>query len=473
EAVIDALAENDLTIMEKCLDALDSNLQPREAFSAEEINGALKEQYAGRKIFPLIAGCAFDDECAKKFLRHASQIMKPSEGRDGAEPSAFVYRVEFHPTLGKLAHVRMFGGRLAVRDEIRPGVKIAQLKRYEGVNLVDARSLACGDIGVLCGVPELKIGDSIGRTADFQNALKMARPLINCRIEAKNGDFARLIDSTRELCAEDPLLNMRWEPEQRELTLSVTGKMQMEVLESMFWTRFGLEVRFAEPTVIYKETPVAAGEGYEAYTMPKPCWAIIRLKIEPLPTGSGIKYESAIGPDELLPRYQAQIAQAIPNALRQGPLGWEVTDAKITLVGGNSHVYHTHPLDFIVATPMALMNGLASTGTHLLEPYMKFSLSAPEAFASKLLGEITAIRGSYDETQIVDGTFTVRGFYPLANSMDFPRRLATITSGRAVLDAWYSHYERCPEGFEAKCQYRGISPLDRAKYILHVRRAIG
>ena len=49
-------------------------------------------------------------------------------------------------------------------------------------------------------------------------------------------------------------------------------------------------------------------------------------------------------------RYQAQIAQAIPDALRQGPKGWEITDCRITLVDGNSHVYHTHPLDFITTT---------------------------------------------------------------------------------------------------------------------------
>ena len=41
--------------------------------------------------------------------------------------------------------------------------------------------------------------------------------------------------------------------------------------------RYGLAVGFSPPSVIYKETPATTGEGYEAYTMPKPCWAIVRL----------------------------------------------------------------------------------------------------------------------------------------------------------------------------------------------------
>ena len=38
---------------------------------------------------------------------------------------------------------------------------------------------------------------------------------------------------------------------------------------------------FKDPEVIYKETPAAEGMGYVEYTMPKPCWAVMRFKVEP------------------------------------------------------------------------------------------------------------------------------------------------------------------------------------------------
>jgi ribosomal protection tetracycline resistance protein len=206
--------------------------------------------------------------------------------------------------------------------------------------------------------------------------------------------------------------------------------------------------------------------------MPKPCWAIIKFLIEPLPAGAGVVYESRIGPDTLPLRYQAQIAQALPGALKQGPKGWEVTDLRVTLTDGNSHVYHTHPLDFVTATPMALLNGLVNGGTDLLEPYMAFTLTAPEGLSAKMLGEITRISGRYDHTAIQNGVFTVSGLYPLAGGMDFPTKVSVMTSGRGGLTARFSHYEKTPAGFVRTQPYRGVSPLDRAKYILHIRSAI-
>lgn len=68
----------------------------------------------------------------------------------------------------------------------------------------------------------------------------------------------------------------------------------------------------------------------------------------------------------------------MPEALEQGLNGWEVVDLKVTLIEGQHHVWHTHPLDFAVATPMGIMNGLASVGTRLLEPMLQFRIVVPE-----------------------------------------------------------------------------------------------
>lgn len=39
-------------------------------------------------------------------------------------------------------------------------------------------------------------------------------------------------------------------------------------------------------------------------------------------------------------------------------------DIKVTLVDGEYHNEHTHPLDFFVATPMALAKGAVRRGHH-------------------------------------------------------------------------------------------------------------
>ena len=71
------------------------------------------------------------------------------------------------------------------------------------------------------------------------------------------------------------------------------------------------------------------------------------------------------------------------------------------------------------------------------------------------------------------GSAVMEGRLPVASSLDFPARLASLTGGRGVFSAAFDGYEPCPPGEGFEVPYRGVSPLDRAKYILSKRRALG
>jgi len=286
-------------------------------------------------------------------------------------------------------------------------------------------------------------------------------------------DYPQLVAALQELADEDPLLELQWHQQERELHIKIMGPIQLEVLTHLLYGRFGLQVKFGSPSVIYKETPSSAGFGYVAYTMPKPCWAILKFWIEPGPRGSGLQYASRVKPEDLLYSYQNEVARRVPEALAQGLLGWEVMDLKVTLVEGQHHVWHTHPLDFVLATPMGIMNGLAQTKTTLLEPYVQFRISAPEEVSGKLLNELNLMRASFDYPVIAGERFTVEGVIPVASSMDFPVKLNTITGGRGTFTTRFDGYRECPPGVEVTRTRRGVDPLDTSKYILSMRSALG
>ena len=176
--------------------------------------------------------------------------------------------------------------------------------------------------------------------------------------------------------------------------------MSWEIFSLRYWrmnlkTQFNLTPNISPPKIIYKETPSKKGIGYERYTMPKPCWAVIKFEITPLPTGSGVKYTTHITNEQISHRYLKQIESTLPRALKQGMRGWEVTDLHIALVDGEDHNIHTHPLDFVVATPMALMNGLQNTGTDLLEPILEVEIIVPANLSGKIMNDITLMRGKF------------------------------------------------------------------------------
>lgn len=393
--------------------------------------------------------------------------------------SGIVYKVTHDKSMGKIAHLRLFSGEVKSRGEITVSSfpekqKVTQVRRYVGEKFTDIGLLSAGDVGAVCGLSHVKAGDTVGKAWKEQN-LAFSTPYLSVQASlAEEGDIRSLIAAFEELSDEEPSLSMQYESGEQELIISVTGKIQLEILTAVIKERFGLNVLFSSPTVIYKETIQKSGTGFDAYTMPKPCWAVVSLDFEPLPLGSGFVYDKGNVPnDQMYYRYQRHVETAVKETLAQGLYGWEVTDLKVTLSGGEHHTVHTHPLDFFLCTPIAVMKGLKNCGTRLLEPYQKLVVSVPEEFSGKIIGDIIAMRGICENQTIADGRFLLEATVPAAESLDYSTVLLHKTGGKGTLRARFCGYRPCPEGFTAETKRRGVNPLDRDKWILTRRSAMG
>ena len=300
-----------------------------------------------------------------------------------------------------------------------------------------------------------------------------SRALLTVQVEPGNAsEINALIDALQILNNEDPDLQFEYLKEEQELHINIRGKVQEEILQSIIKTRFSLDVKFLEPTVIYKETPTIASEGYVRYWMPKPCWAIMKFKIEPAQRGSGVEYNSTVGVNDVKQQYQNDVAKTIPTALKQGILGWQVDDVKITLTEGEDHEMHTKSNDFAIATPMGIMEGLTHSESTLLEPILSFRISAPEENLGVLVSELIKLRAELESPVIENGQCKLKGEIPLATSINFPIKLSSLTSGKGKIISKFSAYKSCDKSLGKTRDFKGISPLDTAKYILKARKAL-
>lgn len=468
--VLASISEQDEQLMERYIEG--------EQIPIEELQEQFQTLTKKGHLFPLCFGSSQKSIGVSELMDTIIDYLPSPLGNNDAPLSGIIYKIERDKTMGRATYVRIYNGYLRNRDLIHNVTrdfheKITQIRKVEGQKSTDLGQVFSGDIAAIYGLAQSKIGDILGSSVGIPPLPEIAIPLLTVQVHIQdNHRYPELVEALQELTDEDPLLDLQWLQEERELHLKVMGAIQLEILSSLLRSRFDLEVTFDQPSVIYRETPKQSGEGFIAYTMPKPCWAVLRFHIEPLPRGSGLVYHSQVRSDDLLIRYQNEVAHRVPEALRQGLHGWEVTDLKVTLTEGQHHVWHTHPLDFVVATPMGIMNGLANTDTILLEPMLKFRITTPEEYGGKILSDLVQMRAEFEPPSILQGRFMVEGILPVATSLEYPVKLRSMTGGRGIMSSSFARYQECPSDVHVIRPRRGVDPLDQSKYILSVRNAL-
>ncbi|WP_201002621.1 GTP-binding protein [Paenibacillus glycanilyticus] len=429
-------------------------------------------------LFPVLYGASGRGIGVNELMDAVIDYLPEPGGNREAPLSGIVFKIERDKTMGRMAFVRLYEGTMRNRDVIRNHTqnieeKVTQIRKVEGSRSEDLGTLEAGDIAAVCGMSHVRIGDIIGDPGAVPEEVRLAVPLLTVQAHwADQQQYPAVVAALQELSDEDPLLDVQWLQDERELHVKVMGPIQLEILTSVLENRYGLQVSFGQPSVIYKETPSQPGEGYIAYLMPKPCWAILRFRIEPGERGSGLRYEAFVRSEDLLPQYQNEVARRVPEALQQGLKGWEVVDLKVTLIEGQHHVWHTHPLDFVVATPMAIMNGLDSVGTKLLEPVLQFRIVVPEENGGRVMNDIVLMRGTFEAPTLQGDRLLIEGRVPAATSLEYSMELNSLTKGRGTMATFFAGYEECPPDVAAERTRRGVNPLDQSKYILSVRKAL-
>lgn len=477
DAIAELVCETDDDLLERYLGG--------EVFSRDFLDERLAALTRSASAYPVLCGSALRSEGVLPLL-DAVERFSPSP-KNEHELCAVVFAAQQDRTLGRGVWVRLFGGSLENRDVIvlPAGIdpytgeektvqyKISQIHSSGGEPV---GRLNAGEIGVVYGLGNVPVGHILGNAESLPRRIEPGRlrtPLITVQvIPEKAEDMQSLRAACQVLSGEDPLLQAQYVTSLNELHLQVMGRIQLEILEELLLTRFDLRVRFSDPAIIYRETISQRAEGFVAYLAPKPCWAILKFDIEPAPRGSGVTFISKVQGRELLPRYQHQVRQALPLALHQGRLGWQVTDVKITLTEGEHHLIHTHPLDFIVATPMAIQDGLRRGGSTLLEPVLDVRFILPPECVGRVMSDVVSMRGEVLDS-VADGERVIlNALVPVQTSLDYSVTLASVTSGRGAMSVKLHGYRECPLELGATAKRKSVDPLDTSKYILAARSAL-
>src|SRR5205085_1256274 len=178
-----------------------------------------------------------------------------------------VFKVDRGPAGEKIAYARMFSGTLRVRDRLRMREdverKVTAISVFDAGSTVRRPAAAAGEIAKLWGLAEVQIGDPIGRSrraGEHHFAPPTLETVVVPRHEAERGALRAAL---AQLAEQDPLINVRQDDVRQELSVSLYGEVQKEVIQATLARDFGLDADFRETTTICVERPGGTGAAAE------------------------------------------------------------------------------------------------------------------------------------------------------------------------------------------------------------------
>ena len=466
-ALMEAVAESDDKLLERYLEA--------GTLSAEELKAGLKRGVLGGRVVPVLCGSALKnigiqplldlltDVCPSPGDRPAVEGLDPKSGerltRESSEDapfSALVFKTITDPYAGKITLFRVYSGLLSSDStvyNVSKGSKerIGQVVLLRGKNQVQVPALGPGDLGAVVKLKETGTGDTL---CDERNPIRLQpmeipSPIIEYAIMPKTkGDEEKMSVGLQRLREEDPSLQVRRDPQTKEIILAGMGKAHLEIAIERLKRKFGLEVQMKTPRVPYKETihgRVEVQGRHKKQTGGRgqfgDCW----IKLEPLPRGGGYEFVNQVVGGAIPRQYIPAVEKGIVEAMEEGVLaGYPVVDVRVTVYDGSYHTVDSSEMAFKIAGSLAFKKGVLQANPGILEPIMTVEVAVPDESMGDVIGDLNSKRGRVLGVETKGKGQVIKAQVPLAEMLEYATQLKAITSDRGDYTMEFSHYDELP-----------------------------
>ena len=439
DGCVDFTGEPDPEALALCSEPLMEEVLANGAPAPDTLAAAI----ARRQVFPCFFGAALRLEGLDRLLEalQAPTRMPPVWPEFGAR----VFKISQDDAGTRLTWLKVTGGTLPVKAVLPGGEKADALRLYNGSKFRLVNAAVPGMVVAVAGPARTRPGQGLGAEADAEAPL--LEPVLNYRADCPGADPHTLLKALQTLEDEDPQLHVAWRDDLAEVHVQLMGEVQLEILQSILQSRFGLAVSFSEGGILYKETLTAAVEGIGHYE-PLRHYAEVHLLLEPAPRGSGVQLAADCPPDTLAENWQRLVLTHLAERTHPGVLtGAPLADVKITLAAGRAHQKHTEGGDFRQATYRAVRQGLrtaaARGAVQLLEPWYDFTLELPAGAVGRAMADVQRMCGAFDAPETLGDTARLRGRLPVATARGYAREVAAYTHGLGRWNVLPAGYDAC------------------------------
>jgi elongation factor G len=450
--MLETLADHDDELMEQLLEDIPP---PRD----KVFDDLAKEQRDGL-ICPVLIGVATRTNGVLrllKALRHESRGIEATAQRlgvKGNDPVAYAVKTFHTAHGGKMSVARVLSGQIG--DGTTLGSPTEEAGRVSGVlklvgQVTEKRGPASAGETVAFGkLDRAKTGDTL--SAGKQAPKPVAEvppypPVLAIAISAKDRkDDVKLGVALNKLLDEDPSLVVHHNPETHEVIVWGQGEMHLRVATERLADRYGIAIERRTPSVGYRETikkPIAAVRGrHKKQSGGHGQFGDVVIDVKPLPRGSGFVFDEKITGGAVPRNYIPSVEEGVADALKHGPLGFQVVDLAVSLVDGSYHAVDSSDMAFRIAGRIGINDALPQCNPVLLEPIHTVEIVCPTDATAKINAILSGRRGqilSFDTREGWSGWDVVRAMMPESEIGDLIIEVRSATAGVGSFTFKFDH----------------------------------
>jgi elongation factor G len=486
--LVENIAENDEGLMELFFE--------KGELSEDEMRKGLRVAMIRRQLFPIFLTIASENVGVSRLMSFIdnvcpSPVMMPEphmdEGEAHADPSmppiVFVYRTMAEQHVGEYSFFRVYQGTLEQgldleNAQTRATERLGQLFAINGHDRDPVAKLVAGDIGAVVKLKDTHTNNTLRQkgTNAVVTQISFPEPKMFLAVRTlRSGEEDKMAQGLSQLVEEDPALVVVHDASLNQIVLGGQGEMHLDIARFRLKNRFGVDIEFDRPKIAYRET--VQNQGRSSYRHKKQTggagqFADISMLLEPLvgefkppadisfrgehtietDWGSKIQFiDGIVGGVIDMKRFFGAIQKGVAEALQQGPLaGYPVGDVRIVIYDGGMHAVDSNENAFKTASKMCFRSAFAEAQPALLEPIYEVEVTVPEAYMGDVLGDLNTRRARIQGME-AEGVFQkVKAQVPESELYRYATALRSMTQGRGLHHAEFSHYEGVPRHIQEK-----------------------
>jgi elongation factor G len=469
QIMIERASALDDALMKKYLEAPDS-------ITEDELKAAIRKGTVANKVVPLLCGAAFKNKGVQKLLDAVTLYLPspadlpPVNGHDPEDPekiitrlhnhneplTAFAFKVQADPHMGKLVYVRVYSGLLYTGSYVLNATKnkkerigrVLQMHANQRENLEYAFA---GDIVAAIGLSNTTTGDTLCEldTPILLEAIKFPVPVVSLSITPKSrSDQDKLGRGLARLAEEDPTFKIQTDQETKETLLWGMGELHLEIIVDRLKEEFGVEAIVGQPKVAYRETVLQQGEGEYKHVKQsggRGQYGHVVIKMGPGEAGKGFEFINSIKGGAIPRSFIPAVEKGFNAAMEKGPYaGYPVVDVQIDLIDGSYHEVDSSELAFKLAAIECFKQVFMQCTPVLLEPTMALEVTTPEEYMNAIIGNICSHRGKILGMETKGNQKVISAEAPLAEMFGYTTNFRSLSSGRANASMYFSKYTQVP-----------------------------